>query len=190
MSGPRLNSSLLEAKNPSVFHGSATTFQCPQSCENMHVVSCGNPSLLQHRGLKQLPLQCPVSVTGSTALPRGLPSPAGLRVHSRRHRISVGYQVTTDQEGSGSMVRCWQGQMVIPRTPAWAQHTQKRGLLQCSRPTSSEAPPRTSECGAGGWEEGDEEKLVNDLELATAQPEGMRTYGISELAIVVSNFRN
>ena len=88
------------------------------------------------------------------------------------------------------MVRCWQGQMVIPRTPAWAPHTQQRGLLQCSCCTSSEAPPRTSECGAGGWEEGDEEKLANDLELATAQPEGMRTNGISELAIVVSDFRN
>ena len=149
MSGPRLNSFFPEAKNPGVFCGSATTFQYPQSCENMHVVSCGNPSLLQQRGLKQPPLQCLVSVTGSTALPRGLPSPAGLRVHSRRHRISVGYQVTTDQEGSGSMVRCWQGRMVITRTPAWAWHTQQRGLLRCSRPTSSEAPSRTSSVGQG-----------------------------------------
>ena len=167
MSGSGLNSSLPEAKNPSVFRGSATTFQYPQSCENMHVVSCGNPSLLQQRGLKQLPLQGPVSVTGPTALPMGLPSPAGLRVHSRRHRISVGYQVTTDQEGSGRMVRCRQGQMAITRTPAWAQHTQQRGLLQCSHSTSSKAPPRTSECGEARGEEGDKEKLVNDLELAT-----------------------
>ena len=119
------------------------------------------------RGLKQPPLQGPVSVTGPTALPMGLPSPAGLRVHSRRHRISVGYQVTTDQEGSGRMVRCRQGQMAITRTPAWAQHTQQRGLLQCSHSTSSKAPPRTSECGEARGEEGDKEKLVNDLELAT-----------------------
>lgn len=57
------------------------------------------------------------------------------------------------------------------------------------RPTSSEAPPRTSSVRQGLGSEGDEGKLVNDLELATAQPEGMRTYGISEL-VIISNFRN
>lgn len=80
--------------------------------------------------------------------------------------------------------------MAITRTKPGPDSLSRGACCNAPSPPALKLHPSTSESGApqslgqgvGGREE--KEKLVNELELATGQPEGMGTRGIKELVII------